>query len=228
MINFKLEFFFKAFPVIGRALPITISVAMFAMIFGVILGTIITFIRRSKIVWLKKIFEVYVSFFRGTPLMVQMFIFFFGLPQLIPALARINAYYASILVMSINASAYASEVIRSSLNAVDNGQYEAALSVGMSKFQAMERIILPQGFRIAVPSLGNTFIGLIQGTAITFMLGLQDIMGVSKMKAAASYRFFETYLAVGIIYWAITSLAAWLNRYLEKQLSYGMEVKEVN
>jgi len=223
MVNFELDAFIKALPVIGRALPITVSVAMVSMILGVVIGTLITLMRRSNIKWIKSILELYVSFFRGTPLMVQMFIFFFGLPQLIPVLAKVNAYYASIIVMSINASAYASEVIRSSLNAVDKGQYEAALSVGMSKYQVMVRIILPQGFRIAIPPLGNTFISLIQGTAITFMLGLQDIMGVSKMSAAASYRFFETYLAVGLIYWMLTSLASWLNSYLEKQLSYGLE-----
>jgi len=90
----------------------------------------------------------------------------------------------------------------------------------MTKFQAMERIVLPQAFRIAIPPLGNTLINLIQGTALTFMLGLKDIMGISKMLAASSYRFFEAYLAVGLIYWIITKLASIGNKYLERRLDY--------
>jgi putative amino-acid transport system permease protein len=222
-MNFDLNHFINVFPVIGRALPITISIAIFAMIFGLIMGTLITFLRRSPFQLITNIFDVYVSFFRGTPLMVQLFIFFFGLPQIFPIFSRLNAYNASIIVMSINASAYISEVIRSALNSVDDGQLEAALSMGMTKVQAMERIILPQAFRIAIPPLGNTFINLIQGTSLTFMLGLQDIMAVAKMTAASTYRFFETYMAVGIIYWIITTLASKGNNYLERKLNYELK-----
>lgn len=218
---FDFKYFIEIFPVIGKALPITISIASLAMIFGVILGTIISLIQRNSISLIRKIINVYVSFFRGTPLMVQLFIFFFGFPQLFPSFSRFNAYIASVLVMSINASAYVSEVVRSALNSVDNGQLEAALSMGMTKIQAMERIVLPQAFRIAIPPLGNTFINLIQGTALVFMLGLKDIMGLSKMISASNYRFFETYMAVGVIYWIITTLASKGNSYLERKLSYG-------
>ncbi len=160
--------------------------------------------------------------FLGGPLSwFSFFIFFFGLPQIIPALAKLSAFQAAIIVMTINASAYISEVIRSAIDSVDKGQMEAALSVGMSRSKAMERIVLPQAFKVAVPPLGNTFISLLQGTAITFMLGLQDIMGLSKMKAAASYRFLESFLAVGLIYWALTLIATQVNKKLEWNLSKG-------
>jgi len=219
-MNFDLSYFFKVIPVIGRALPVTLSIAILSMVLGLVLGTAITFILKHAYWPIKEFFKGYVSFFRGTPLMVQLFIFFYGVPQLLPFLSRITAYATSVLVMSINASAYISEVIRSSLNSVDTGQLEAATAMGMTKFQAMERIILPQAFRIAIPPLGNTFINLIQGTALTFMLGLKDIMGISKMLAASSYRFFEAYLAVGLIYWVITKLASIGNKYLERRLDY--------
>lgn len=219
-MNFNFNYLFNIFPVIGKALPVTLSIASLSMLFGVLIGTTVTFIQKYAIKPIRMIFKTYVSFFRGTPLMVQLFIFFFGLPQLIPAFSKINAYTAAVIVMSINASAYISEIVRSSLNSVDHGQLEAALSMGMTKFQAMERIVLPQAFRIAVPPLGNTFINLIQGTALTFMLGLRDIMGVSKMTAASTYRFFETYMAVGLIYWGITTLASKGNTYLERKLNY--------
>lgn len=221
-MNFELDHFIKVFLVIGRALPITISIAVFAMAFGLISGTLITFLRKSPFKLVNSLFDTYVSFFRGTPLMVQLFLFFFGLPQILPFFAILDAYNASIVVMSINASAYISEIIRSALNSVDNGQFEAAVSMGMTKSQTMTRIILPQALRIAIPPLGNTFINLIQGTSLTFMLGLQDIMAVAKMSAASTYRFFETYMAVGIIYWIITTIASKGNKYLERKLNYEL------
>jgi len=219
-MNFEVKAFVNAFKIIARGLPITVSVALAAMLIGFVVGTLIALLRTKRVPIISHILEIYVSFFRGTPLMVQMFIFFYGLPQVMPALAAVNAFQASIIVMSINASAYISEVMRGALAAIDKGQMEAGLAVGMTRLQTLERIVLPQAFRLAIPPLGNTFISLIQGTAITFMLGLKDIMGLSKMQAAASYRFFETYIAVGIVYWLVTSIAAYGNRQLEKRLNY--------
>lgn len=221
MNGFDLNYFTAVIPVILKALPITLSVGLSAMLFGFMLGVGITLLRKLEYKPLNVLIELYVSFFRGTPLMVQLFIFFFGLPQVMPALAKLSAFQAAIIVMTINASAYISEVIRSAIDSVDKGQMEAALSVGMSRAKAMERIVLPQALKVAVPPLGNTFISLIQGTAITFMLGLQDIMGLSKMKAAASYRFLETFLAVGLIYWALTLIATKVNKEIEWKLSKG-------
>jgi len=221
MNGFDLNYFINIIPVILKALPVTLAVGISAMLFGFILGVSITLLRKMDNKVLNAVIEVYVSFFRGTPLMVQLFIFFFGMPQIIPALAKLSAFQAAIIVMTINASAYISEVIRSAIDSVDKGQMEAALSVGMSRAKAMERIVLPQAFKVAIPPLGNTFISLLQGTAITFMLGLQDIMGLSKMKAAASYRFLESFLAVGLIYWALTLIATQVNKRLEWNLSKG-------
>ena len=219
MAGFDVNYFMRVFPIIIRALPITISISIFAMAIGLAIGVAVTFLRRSQLGILNKTFDAYVSFFRGTPLMVQLFIFFFGLPQILPLLSKVNAYYAAVIVLFINASAYISEVVKATIDAVDKGQLEAALSVGMSRFQAMERVVLPQAFKIAVLPLGNTFISLIQGTAITFMLGLKDIMGISKVNAAASYRFLESFLAVGIIYWIITLVVTRINIAIETKLS---------
>jgi len=221
MNGFDLNYFVSIIPVIMKALPVTLSVGLSAMLLGFVTGTGITLLRKLENSALNALIELYVSFFRGTPLMVQLFIFFFGLPQVLPQLAALNAFQASIIVLTINASAYISEVIRAAIDSVDKGQMEAALSVGMSKTKAMERIVLPQALKVAIPPLGNTFISLIQGTAITFMLGLQDIMGLSKMKAAASYRFLESFLAVGLIYWALTLIITKLNKHLEWKLSKG-------
>lgn len=221
MAGFDFKYFIGVLPIIMKALPITITISLFAMVLGLIIGTGITFLRRTPFQGINKIFELYVSFFRGTPLMVQLFIFFFGLPQILPFLSKVNAFYAATLVLSINASAYISEVVKATIDAVDKGQLEAALSLGMTRFQAMERIVLPQAFKIAVLPLGNTFISLIQGTAITFMIGLKDIMGVSKVSAASSYRFLEAYLAVGIVYWLMTLVVGKMINVLSYKLSRG-------
>lgn len=221
MSKFDIGYLIEVLPVFLRALPITIGVSITAMLIGLILGTLITFLRRTPYGFINRMFDLYVSFFRGTPLMVQLFIFFFGLPQVMPILSEVNALSAAVIVLSINASAYISEVVKGAIGAVDRGQYEAALSVGMSKLQAMERIILPQAFKVAVLPLGNTFISLVQGTAITFMIGLKDIMGIAKVSAASSYRFLEAYLAVGIIYWLLTLIATKAINSLSYRLSKG-------
>jgi len=221
MTGFDFNYLIQVLPVILRALPVTLSIACLAMMFGLIIGLIVTFLRRSRYHLITRFFDLYVSFFRGTPLMVQLFIFFFGLPQLIPIFSTITSYPAAVVVLSINASAYISEVMKSSINAIDKGQFEAALSIGMSNAQTMERIILPQAFKVALLPLGNTFISLIQGTAITFMIGLKDIMGVAKVSSAASYRFFEAFLAVGLIYWMITLFFTKVLSLLSDKLSKG-------
>lgn len=220
-MNFDIIYFAHVFKPIIKALPITISIALISMGLGFIIGTGITFIRNSSIKGLSNFFDLYVSFFRGTPLMVQMFLFFFGLPQILPYFSVIGAYSASIIVLSINSSAYISEVIKASLMAIDKGQMEASLAMGMSRIDAIRRIIFPQALRVAIYPLGNTFIGLMQGTAIVFMIGLKDIMGISKMTAATSYKFFETYLAVGIVYWIMTLLIGKMITASERRLRYG-------
>jgi len=221
MLGFDYKYLIEVMPIIMRALPITLSIGCLAMVFGLALGLVVTFMRRSRNHLIRGTANLYVSYFRGTPLMVQLFIFFFGLPQVFPGLSTITAYPAAIIVLSINGSAYISEVLKSSIDAIDYGQYEAALSIGMSPGQAMERIILPQAFKVAVLPLGNTFINLIQGTAITFMIGLKDIMGMAKVSSAASYRFLEAFVAVGIIYWLITLIITRLINWLSYKLSKG-------
>lgn len=207
---------------IAKYIPLTMLMAVISMTIGTLLGTVIGVVRFNKYRLLDRLLGVYVSFFRGTPLIVQIFLFYFGLPQLFPITSNIDALTMSIIVMSINASAYISETIRGSISAVDKDQMEAALSIGMTKLLAMRRIILPQAFRIALPPLGNTFISLIQGTAITFTVGVSEMMGIAKIGAASSYKFFETFLAVGILYWIITFLSSYLLKMLERRfrLSY--------
>ncbi|WP_099192629.1 amino acid ABC transporter permease [Tepidibacter mesophilus] len=218
-VNFSVEYFIGRFPEFIKFLPITLSLALISIVIGLVLGTSIALIRTYKIKILYPLSNIYVSFFRGTPLLVQLFIFYYGLPQVIPSLGGINAYTAAFVTLSINSAAYMSEIIRAAINSVDKGQMEAALSVGMTYFQGMTKIVLPQAARIAIPSLGNTFISLMKETSLAFVLGVSEMLAAAKMGSAASYRFFENYLAVGIIYWIITILFTYIIDKLERNMS---------
>lgn len=218
-MNFDFIYFLKRFEILFKYIPVTLCLAATSAAIGLILGLLIALGRESSVKPLNKFLGVFVSFFRGTPLMVQLFLFYFGMPQLFPKLPVISAFYMSIIVMSINASAYMSETIRASINSVDKYQLEAAYSIGMNKKQAMIRIILPQAARIALPPLSNTFISIIQGTAITFTLGVKEIMAVAKVGSASSFKFIENFLAVGIIYWILTILISYASSTIEKSLN---------
>lgn len=219
-MNFKPEVLVNAFVELTKALPRTLLIAFIAMTIGLILGTIIGILRQTK---LNKMLGIWVSFFRGTPLMIQLFLFFFGLPQLFPIIGKLSAFQSAVLVMGINASAYVAESIRGALGAVDSLQSDAAYTVGLTKLQTLWYIVLPQAMKIALPSLGNTFIGVIQGTSLTFMLGISDLLGLAKMRAAQNYRFFEVYLAVGIWYWLIVMAVTFINRQIESKMAAGKE-----
>ncbi|MCA0386495.1 MAG: amino acid ABC transporter permease [Firmicutes bacterium] len=218
MNRFDLGILISSFFELAKALPLTLSVGILAMLIGLILGTSISVYRYLYNGPLNKMLAGYISFFRGTPLMIQLFLFFFGLPQIMPLFGRMNAFQASVLIMGINASAYVAESIRAALSSIDSLQHDAGLSIGLNRYQSMWYILLPQAMRVALPTLGNTFIGVIQGTSLTFMLGLNDLMGLAKMRAASNYRFFEVYLAVGLMYWLITILLSKLNDRMAQKL----------
>lgn len=197
----------------------TLALGIISMIIGLIIGTIISIIKNLKVIGLTQILSIYVSFFRGTPVLVQLFLLYFGLPQIFPALKGMSAFTAAYIGLGLNASAYIAEALRAGFETVDKGQLEAALAIGMTRIQATKRIILPQVFRMSIPSLGNIYIDVIKGSSLAFTLGVTEILAKSQMLAAASYRFFESYIAVAIIYWVLIGIFNYLQRILEKRLS---------
>lgn len=126
---------------------------------------------------------------------------------------------ASAIVLSLNMGAYIAENIRGALLSVDSGQIEAAFSFGMSRFQTMRRVIAPQAFRVALPSLFNNLIDLIKGSSISFVVGVVDIMGQAKMEAAITFRFFEVYAAVMLIYWCVITILGFIQKRVERWCS---------
>lgn len=204
-------------------LPITLMLAIVSLILSIISGLIIALILRAKIPVLKEIAIVYISFFRSIPSLVQLFLIYYGLPQLIPGMRVIDALTAAIIGLSIKNAAYLAEIFRAAITSVDKGQFEAAHSIGLSKTQTYIKIVLPQATRNAIPASGNIFIGLIKETSLVFTLGVTEIFAKSKLLSSASYKYLETFLAVAIVYWLITIIYTYLQSLLEKKLNKPYE-----
>lgn len=163
--------------------------------------------------------HLYISFFRGTPVLVQLLIIYFGLPQIFPAINSMSALNAVILGLSLNTSAYLAEIFRAAIDSVDKGQLEASLASGLSMFKASSRILFPQACRNAIPATGNVYIGLIKNSSLAFTLGVSELLAAGKMVATESLKFFEAYFAVALVYWALTIIFSECQRRLEKHLS---------
>ncbi|MEC3619761.1 amino acid ABC transporter permease [Bacillus subtilis] len=213
------EFMISAFPTLIQALPITLFMAIAAMIFAIIGGLILALITKNKIPVLHQLSKLYISFFRGVPTLVQLFLIYYGLPQMFPEMSKMTALTAAIIGLSLKNAAYLAEIFRAALNSVDDGQLEACLSVGMTKFQAYRRIILPQAIRNAIPATGNTFIGLLKETSLAFTLGVMEMFAQGKMYASGNLKYFETYLAVAIVYWVLTIIYSMLQDLFERAMS---------
>jgi putative S-methylcysteine transport system permease protein len=219
MKPFDITYVFGIYPVLLKYVHVTITIALISMVIGLVLALMLAMIRIYKVKLLYPLSKVYISFFRGTPLITQLFLLYYGLPQIVPVFRSLTAYNAAILGLSLNASAYMAEIIRGAISSVDKGQMEASLSVGMTPWQGLRRIVLPQAARVAIPSLGNTFVDLVKGSSLAFIMGVPEIMAKSQMSAAANFRFFESYLAVALLYWAIIIIFNQLQRIIEKKLS---------
>ncbi|KAB7704392.1 ABC transporter permease subunit [Bacillus aerolatus] len=208
-------------------LPLTLFMMVVSLFFALILGLIIAIIRIQKQPVLYGIATFYLSFTRCTPLLVQLFLVYFGLPQLLLAFnIDINSWDRLIFVIitfSLHTAAYLSEVIRSAYLAVGQEQMEAAYSVGMSYPQALKRIILPQAFVIALPNLGNNIIELLKDTSLAFTIGIIDIMGQVRIILGNNYGIgmFEIYVVISLVYWGICILIESIIGYAEKVFKKG-------
>jgi L-cystine transport system permease protein len=209
MQTFDTGFIFTAIPNILRALPLTSMILFLSLFFGTLLGLLLTFMKLRKNPVSASIATAYVSFIRGTPPLLQLYLIYYGLPKILETVGiNINDWdkvFFAIVTYSLNSAAFLSEVMRSAYLSVDIGQQEAAFSVGMGNIQTFKRIIFPQAFAIALPNLGNSIIQLFKETSLAFIIGVNDIMGQAQLIIARGYgvRQFETFIAVSLIYWAI-------------------------
>lgn len=225
------QFMVKSFWKILSALPVTLNIAIVTMFFSLILSFFIAVVRINKVKILSKLAIIYVSFIRGTPLLVQIYLSYYGIPKFLNHMNvkfgwSLNVNNVPVIMFVyvafiLNMSAYMSETFRAAILSVEKGQMEAAISIGMSKWQAMRRIILPQAFVTALPNLGNSFISLIKDTSLAFVVSIVELMGKAKIVGAAGLNFFEVYIVVALIYWIVCIVMEGLLMSLEKMVRIG-------
>ncbi|MFT8351350.1 amino acid ABC transporter permease [Clostridium saccharoperbutylacetonicum] len=219
---FNINLIFQYLPQLLSRLHITLLIVLSATAIGLILGIILALFRVYNIPMLNQISIIYISFMRGTPVLVQMFIVYYGLPMLLMKIGininRWDKLYFVIITYGLNAAAFKAEMIRAAIVNIPIGQVEAAYSVGMTKLQAFTRIIAPQSVIIILPTLGITLVGLLQDTSLAFTLGIIDVMGKVNAIAANTYRSLEGYVSAAIIFFILSILLEQLFSGLEKKL----------
>ena len=203
----------------------TIPLAIISFFFGLIIALVTALIRLSRqrgaFMILKWIASFYVWLFRSTPLLVQLFIVFFGLPYLrikgvLPHGIKLEPFTAGIITFSLNTGAYASETIRAAISTVPTGQWEAGAAIGMTRLQILWRIILPQALRVALPPLSNSFISLVKDTSLAASITIMEMFAVSQQIAAENYQPLLMYTLVAMVYAVFTTILSYFQGYLER------------
>jgi L-cystine transport system permease protein len=187
-------------PIVSGAIRGTIPLAVISFVLGLTLALVLALMRLSRRTWVSGIARVYISLVRGTPLLVQLFVVFFGLPSIGVV---IGPWPSAIIAFSINVGGYAAEVIRAAILSVPKGQWEAAYMIGMSRRLALRRIILPQAARVSVPPLSNTFISLVKDTSLASVVLVTELFRRSQEIAAFSQEFMLVYMEAALVYWVI-------------------------
>lgn len=217
--SFDLQYIIELMPILLKYLGVTMEMALWGFLFALIIALTLALVRVFKIAVIQHVASLYISFFRGTPLLVQLFLLYYGFPQFMPIFVGMDAFTAAIIGLSLHFSAYMAESMRAAILGIDKSQMEACLSIGMTRLQAMKRIILPQASRVATPSLMNYFIDMIKSTSLAFTLGVAEIMAKAQMEASSSFKFFESFLAVAVIYWVVVIFFTRIQHLLEYKLN---------
>lgn len=203
-------------PMLVALAKITIPLTLISFACGLTIAIVTAIARLSGVKILRLIFGAYVWIFRGTPLLVQLFIVFYGLPAVGVTL---ETWTAAVIAFSLNVGAYASESVRASILSVPRGQWEAAMSLGMTQAQILRRIIAPQAVRISLPPLSNTFIGLVKDTSLAASITMVDMFMVAQRIAARTFEPLLLYVLAALIYLAVCTTLTWLQAKLEKSVS---------
>lgn len=204
----------KAGPVLN-GLWITLKISFFAAILTFIIGIVVALMKLSSIVFVRDIATVYITIIRGTPLLVQIFLFYF----IVANIFELERFVAGVLSLGIFFGAYMAEVLRGAIQSIDKGQLEAANSLGISKFQAMRHIILPQAFKRALPTLVGEMIALVKDSSLVSVISITDLTKVGKEIVANTFSPFETWIVIAIIYLTITSTMSYIGHVFEQKMA---------
>lgn len=218
----------KWIPTFIDGMIVTVVLSLMTVFLGSVLGLVATFLQQSQKKSLKAVANIYTQVIRGTPLLVQLYIWLYGLPLIgisLPTLPFLGDVYGSrefltaVVALSINSGAYICELLRGGLESIDKGQMEAGRSLGLSRKETMKSVIIPQAIRVVLPGLGNEFIAMIKESSIVSVVGIFDVMYTSNIVKAATYSIFEPLIIVAIIYFFLTYSLTGIMKQLEKRLS---------
>jgi arginine/lysine/histidine transport system permease protein len=203
-------------PYILGGIKVTLQIVATAAFFGFALGILLALFKISRLKILTWFADAYTSVFRGTPLILQLMIIYYGLPQIIGF--EIQPYPAAVIAFALNSGAYISEIIRAGILAVDKGQQEAAMALGIPYRRMMQDIILPQALKNILPALMNEFITLTKESAIVTVIGVSDVMRRSYQVGGETYSFFEPFIFAGLIYYVLVMVLTVLGKAVEKRM----------
>lgn len=215
-------------PYLFGGLSITLLIAVVAAVFGFIIGIVIVVsYKHHATSWLAK---AYIDIFRGTPLLLQLSIIYFAVPQITERILNnmmgfdvditIASLTAAFITFSLNSGAYISEIIRSGINSVDPGELEAARALGISKYHTFKDIVLPIAFRNSFPALMNEFITLVKESSVVSIIGIKDLMRRQQIVTSQTYMYFEPLIVIGVIYYVVIKILTMVGRQVEVSLAY--------
>ena len=205
-------------PNFGQGVLITLLFAFVTIIGGTILGFFLFLLRQSPVRLFSYVAKGYIAMIRGTPLLIQLYLIAYGLPRIIPGM-NLGVFVSGLIALALNSSAYVAEIIRSGVQAVDAGQFEAARALGFSRSFTMWRIIFPQAIKHVIPSLGNEFVTIVKESSIVSILGIYDITRVADLVKASTFKVFEALVFAALLYFVITTTLSYFIHLFEKKVS---------
>ena len=214
-MHFNFDLVVNSFPLLLVGAGVTIKITALSVALGVIIGLFVGIARISRFKILRVLSAIYVDFFRGTPLLVQIFLVYFALPVITGQ--RVDPFVAAIGSCGINSGAYVAEIFRAGIQSIDKGQMEAGRSLGMTWVQTMRYIIVPQAFKRVIPPLGNEFIALLKDSSLVSVIGFEELTRRGQIIIAKTYGSLEIWISVAVIYLAMTLTISRFVAYLERR-----------
>nr|WP_289891345.1 amino acid ABC transporter permease [Virgibacillus pantothenticus] len=213
---FDVQLAVENLPFVLSGLPMTLLVSIIGMLIGLVLGLLLALARNSNYYFLKLPARLYISFMRGTPMLVFLFILYFGLPVIG---IKLTALMAACLGFGLNSAAYIAEIDRASLNSIDKGQWESAKALNLTYWQTLRKVILPQAVRIAIPPLTNVFMDLVKATSLAAVITVPELFQKTQIVAGREFDAMTMYILVALIYWPICIVIAFIQERLEAHYS---------
>lgn len=211
----------EALPLLAQGALVTLVLSLVSMTIGLALGLFAALLKLSRHAALSRIGTVYVSAVRGTPLLVQLFLWYYALPQ---AGLTLGPFSAAILGLSVNVGAYLAESFRAAIQSVDRGQFEASYSLGMTYATTLRRIILPQSIRTALPTIGNTFIGLVKDSSLVSVITVRELLANGQLTIARTFQALPILLEVAVIYWLLCHMFSTGQGWLERRTTRHVRI----